>query len=154
MTYPFLPGWYPVLRLSRLRRRPQSLALAGKALTTWRAPNGAPCLAAAVTGKVWPCSTADGYLYAPLGEDAGPFAPPAPAFAGPHTTAVVDGEVRARLADIAENILDTTHTSVVHQGYLRSASDRRAVDAYTTSGPGWIAATYPPGAAPGAGVPA
>ncbi|MFN7180009.1 hypothetical protein [Hyphomonas sp.] len=125
------------------------MVLAGIPLTAWRAPDGTPCLVAARTGAAWPCAAADGYLHTPLGEDAGPFAPPAPALSGPHTTAFVDGDVRARLADIAENILDTTHTSVVHQGYLRRAADRRPVEAHTASGPGWIAATYPPGAAPG-----
>lgn len=149
MELSFLPGWYPVLKLKRIRQTPQPLVLAGMGLTARRGADNAVRLANALTGAPWPCAEAGGYLYAALGEDAGDFLPPDPALPVPHSTTFVDGEVRARLADIAENILDTTHTSVVHHGYLRRAADRRPVEAHTASGPGWIAATYPPGAAPG-----
>ncbi|MFN7055661.1 hypothetical protein [Hyphomonas sp.] len=60
-----------------------------------------------------------------------------------------DGEVAARPGDIAENILDTTHTSVVHAGYLRQASHRQPVRILAEAGPDWIAARYPTSAAPG-----
>lgn len=146
---PFLPGWYPVLRLNRLRRAPQPLVLAGTRLIAQRCADSTVRLTDTLTDAPWPCAEAGGYLYAALGEGAGAFLPPGPALPVPHSTTFVDGEVRARLADIAENILDTTHTSVVHKGYLRRASERRPIEAQTASGPGWIAVTYPPGAAPG-----
>ena len=147
----FPPGWYPVLRLKRLRRAPAQFQLAGSPTLAWRSPCGTPQLKDAVTGAAWPCAPSAGYLYAALGETAGPFMPQPPLLPHPHTAAHFDGELRARLADIAENILDTTHTSVVHQGYLRDAASRQSIEAQIDSRPSRITATYPPGAAPAAG---
>jgi phenylpropionate dioxygenase-like ring-hydroxylating dioxygenase large terminal subunit len=56
--------------------------------------------------------------------------------------------VVSEIADVAENALDTTHTSIVHAGYLRSASRRRKVQPVVLAGPDWIEARYPADAAP------
>lgn len=144
----FPPGWYPVLRMKRLHRVPAQIRLGGAPLLAWRSPCGTPQLKDVVTGVAWPCASSAGYLVAALGDTAGPFTPPPPLLPHPHTAAQVDGEVRARLADIAENILDTTHTSVVHQGYLRDASGRQSIVAQIETAPGRITAIYPHGAAP------
>lgn len=145
----FPPGWYPALRLTRLRRAPAQVRLAGTPLFARRSPCGTPQLKDAVTGADWPCAPWAGYLYAAVGKTAGPFTPPPPLLPHPHTAVHVYGEVCAHLADIAENILDTTHTSVVHQGYLRDAANRKSVEAQIEFRHGRITATYPPGAAPG-----
>ncbi|MDP1554961.1 MAG: hypothetical protein Q8L84_05840, partial [Hyphomonas sp.] len=92
---------------------------------------------------------ADGWIFVAEGN------PPTDAFPGPLLIAQpfrhahIDGSVRAGLGDDAENILDTTHTCVVHDGYLRQAGGRRPVEAVLESGDGWVSATYPPHAAPG-----
>lgn len=143
------PGWYPVAQLRRLRSAPITVQLAGAPLLASRTPDTMAHLTDARTGQAWPLAVSDGLLFARLGDDAGPFGPAFPLLPSPHSAARIDGIVSARLSDIAENILDTTHTSVVHQGYLRKASDRRSVEVHIESGPGWVTATYPPGAAPG-----
>jgi phenylpropionate dioxygenase-like ring-hydroxylating dioxygenase large terminal subunit len=71
-----------------------------------------------------------------------------PLITGPRRCTLITGHVRASLGDVGENILDTTHTSVVHAGYLRRPEGRRLVEAALDAGDGWVSATYPPGAAP------
>lgn len=63
------------------------------------------------------------------------------------------GSVRTTLADLAENILDTTHTQTLHAGLLRRESARRLVRPEIAVGEDWIEARYPPQAAP-SGLPA
>lgn len=142
------PGWYPVARLKALGRSAKPAQLANVPLLAWRGPDGGVHLKNRTSGLDWPCTGAEGFLFAPSAEDAGPFLEPAAMLAGPHLTTTTDGIVKARLGDVAENILDTTHTSVVHSGYLRRPDARRTVGAHVTAGKNWISATYPPGAAP------
>jgi phenylpropionate dioxygenase-like ring-hydroxylating dioxygenase large terminal subunit len=61
---------------------------------------------------------------------------------------LLSGEAETTLADMAENILDTTHTSIVHAGYLRGAHARRRVQPRVEVGDDWIEAHYPPAATP------
>ena len=67
---------------------------------------------------------------------------------GPFSSLVVADLMPATVAEVAENILDTTHTSVVHSGYLRRVGKRREVRARVQTGPDWIEARYPPEASP------
>lgn len=56
---------------------------------------------------------------------------------------IVESRVRARLVDVAENILDATHTHFTHRGLLRGLSARRyGVTVTVTGGDGWIEARY------------
>lgn len=64
------------------------------------------------------------------------------------SSVIMTGEVTTTLADFAENILDTTHTSVVHAGYLRGSEDRRHIVPAIVTGADWIEARYPPAATP------
>jgi phenylpropionate dioxygenase-like ring-hydroxylating dioxygenase large terminal subunit len=143
-----LPGWYPVCRLARLERRPQRVMLAGYTLQAARDASGAPFLARADTHAAWPCRADGGFLFAALRAAADSFEPEPRLIKAPCRQLHMEGEVQARLADLAENILDTTHTSVVHEGYLRRASGGREVEAHIESGDGWVSATYGAGAAP------
>jgi phenylpropionate dioxygenase-like ring-hydroxylating dioxygenase large terminal subunit len=143
-----LPGWYPLLRARALRRQPVTRVLAGTPVRL-RREDGDILAAEAASGAARRAREADGWIFVAEGN------PPTDACSGPlliahpfrHTH--IDGSVRACLGDVAENILDTTHTSVVHQGYLRQAGGRRPVEAVLESGDGWVSATYPPDAAPG-----
>lgn len=58
-------------------------------------------------------------------------------------TAYAYNEVEARLADVAENILDATHTHFIHKGLLRGLSHRRyRVRVTVTGGDDFIEARY------------
>lgn len=63
---------------------------------------------------------------------------------GPSTvTSVVENRVTASLIDVAENILDATHTHFTHNGVLRGLSSRRyRVKVTVTGGDGWVEARY------------
>lgn len=144
---PLLPEWYPLLRARDLRRAPVLRVLADTPLRLWRERGGIAAVAAA-SGAARPAREADGWIFAagsdpPTNTCAGP-----PLLPPPFRQVLIEGRVRAGLGDVGENILDTTHTSVVHQGYLRRPGSRRPVEARIESGDGWISATYPPGAAP------
>ncbi len=143
-----LPGWYPLMRTKDLRERPSTRTLCGTELRLSRGPDGLPEARAAATAERLAAIAHDGWIFAALGEP-----PPRPPEAGvpipsPFHALQVDGHVRAGIGDVGENILDTTHTSVVHSGYLRRPGARRAIEAHVTCGSDWISATYPPGAAP------
>lgn len=57
--------------------------------------------------------------------------------------AIVKSHVRSSLADVAENILDSTHTHFIHRGLLRGLSQRRyRVTVTITGGDGWVEARY------------
>lgn len=56
---------------------------------------------------------------------------------------LVESETRSTVVDVAENILDATHTHFTHQGLLRGLSARRhLVSVNVTGGPGWVEACY------------
>ncbi|MEO1656633.1 MAG: Rieske 2Fe-2S domain-containing protein [Pseudomonadota bacterium] len=82
-------------------------------------------------------------------EDAAPPRPMPDGFSMIHRA----GSVRTTVADLAENILDTTHTQTLHAGLLRRESARRLVRPDVAVGEDWIEARYPPEAAP-SGLPA
>ncbi len=56
---------------------------------------------------------------------------------------VVTSSTRSTLVDVAENILDATHTHFTHKGLLRGLSAKRyKVNVEVTTGPDWVEATY------------
>ena len=58
-------------------------------------------------------------------------------------TRVVKSATRSTLIDVAENILDATHTHYTHKGLLRGLSARRyRVQVEVTRGPDWVEAVY------------
>ncbi len=62
---------------------------------------------------------------------------------GANITALAQNRVRSTLADVAENILDSTHTHFVHRGLLRGLTARRyRVTVTVTGGDGWVEARY------------
>ena len=144
---PLLPGWYPLLRARDLRGQPVIRVLAGTSLRLWR-ERGSIAAVAATSGAARPALEADGWIFAAGGDPLTDTCTGPPLLPPPFREVLIEGSVRAGLGDVGENILDTTHTSVVHQGYLRSPGSRRPVEANIESGDGWISATYPPGAAP------
>jgi nitrite reductase/ring-hydroxylating ferredoxin subunit len=57
--------------------------------------------------------------------------------------AVRKSRVESTLIEVAENILDATHTHYVHKGLLRGLSHKRyRVKVTVTGGPGWVEARY------------
>jgi hypothetical protein len=66
------------------------------------------------------------------------------ALSGPGTvSSVVENRVRSSLIDVAENILDATHTHFTHSDILRGLSSRRYnVKVTVTGGDGWVEARY------------
>lgn len=149
MTSPqLLPGWYPLLQSTSLRRLPVARQLAGRKILLSRLTAGRAAACDAITGETLRTAEIGGWVHVAesLPQDA--CAPDAQLLPGPYRTFLTEGFVKATLGDVGENILDTTHTSVVHQDYLRRPGERRAVQAAITAGDNWIRATYPPGAAP------
>ena len=63
---------------------------------------------------------------------------------GPDTIAMrMENRVRSTVIDVAENILDATHTHFTHKGLLRGLSSKRYRVAVTVSaGPDWVEAVY------------
>lgn len=60
-----------------------------------------------------------------------------------YATALVTNQVRSTLADVAENILDATHTHYVHRGLLRGLTAKRyRVTVTVSGGDGWVEARY------------
>jgi phenylpropionate dioxygenase-like ring-hydroxylating dioxygenase large terminal subunit len=56
---------------------------------------------------------------------------------------VVKSTTRSTLVDVAENILDATHTHYTHKGLLRGLSSKRyRVRVEVTRGPDWVEAVY------------
>ena len=96
--------------------------------------------------EAFSAAEADGLVFVRWGRgDAAPdFAPLIPGVDG---ASLMRGQVRTSLADIAENILDTTHTGVVHQGYLRRSGGRRITPRVDLL-PDAAEAHYPPAATP------
>lgn len=67
---------------------------------------------------------------------------------GPCVIHIMSSVIDGSLADVAENILDTTHTSVVHASLLREPSAVRTVDPTVVASQDLIEAHYPPAASP------
>lgn len=58
-------------------------------------------------------------------------------------SAIVESRVGSTLAEVAENILDATHTHFTHRGILRGLSSRRyRVTVTVTGGEDWVEARY------------
>mgnify|MGYP000503491320 CR=1 FL=1 len=58
-------------------------------------------------------------------------------------SAVVRSRTHSTILDVAENILDATHTHFIHKGLLRGLSARRhRVHVEITGGEGWVEARY------------
>ena len=143
-----LPGWYPLLRARDLRARPATRCFAGNQLFLRRTAEGSIDVTDSTRGESPVAREAGGWIFVAHGTPPAEASPGSTLIAAPSSNILVEGYVRAALGDVGENILDTTHTSVVHQNYLRRPGERRAVEAIITSGDTWISATYPPGAAP------
>lgn len=55
----------------------------------------------------------------------------------------LENRVRSTVLDVAENILDATHTHFTHKGLLRGLSSKRyKITVEMTAGPGWVEAVY------------
>jgi phenylpropionate dioxygenase-like ring-hydroxylating dioxygenase large terminal subunit len=85
---------------------------------------------------------ANGLVY--ISPDAARGEPYPGVLSGPGTvSSVVENRVRSSLIDVAENILDATHTHFTHSGVLRGLSTRRYnVKVTVTGGDGWVEARY------------
>ncbi|WP_412546723.1 hypothetical protein [Maricaulis sp. MIT060901] len=90
----------------------------------------------------------DGLVFVRMEGSGHGFTPPPPQQDIASATRADDITIRASLADMAENILDTTHTSVVHAGYLRQANRRQLVQPGVRCGADWIEVVYPESATP------
>lgn len=143
-----LPGWYPLLLSRDLRARPVTRCFAGSQLILRRTAEGCIEVKDRASEETRSAAEAGGWIFVAHGTPAAESSPASSLISAPLSQILVEGHVQATLGDVGENILDTTHTSVVHQNYLRRPGERRAVEAIITSGETWISATYPPGAAP------
>lgn len=144
----FPSGWYPLLMARDLGAAPIVRHLACAPIELGRTSARAAFGRCPKTGQLRSVAERAGWIFAAIGHPDTDGPVEAGFCDGPNRQLHLEGHVRARIGDVAENILDTTHTSVVHQDYLRRPGDRRCVEAQISSGDGWIAATYPPGAAP------
>ncbi len=141
-----LPGWYPLLRAADLRARGATRQLAGVPIRFRRLADSGIRAENAETGAPRPACEMDGWIFTAPSDMAE--LPSTNLLDGPSRQLTLDGCVGAALDDVGENILDTTHTSVVHRDYLRRPGSLRTVGVCLDSGEGWVSATYPPGAAP------
>lgn len=87
------------------------------------------------------CETGGVIFVAPLGETSKPFVHGV-ASANP-VLRLMESRSAGALVDVAENILDATHTHFTHRGMLRGLSTRRyRVRVDVTGGPDWVEARY------------
>lgn len=93
----------------------------GRCMLAPALPDEAPGVRAAAVSA----AEQDGLVFARWGAGYGDMPVAAPMMGRPWRATLLSGEVETTLADFAENILDTTHTSLVHRGYLRHAGTRR-----------------------------
>lgn len=142
------PGWYPLIRSSALKARAAVRPFDGAPVRLRRRRDGGVHAEDADTGAARASCEAGGWVFVAHALVPDGLPPAASLLDGPSSQVTLDGRVGATLGDVGENILDTTHTSVVHQGYLRRAGAQRLVEARIDSGDGWVSATYPSGAAP------
>jgi len=84
----------------------------------------------------------NGLIYISSGDQRGE--PYSGVLSGPGTVGrIVENRVRSTLIDVAENILDATHTHFTHSALLRGLSNRRwKVKVSVTGGDGWVEARY------------
>jgi len=144
----FPSGWYPLLRARDLGVGPVVRHLFSNPIELGRTSARTAFGRCLKSGQPRSVAEHSGWVFAALDHPETDEPIETELCAGPNRQLHLEGYVCARISDVAENILDTTHTSVVHQDYLRRPGDRRCVEAQVSSGDGWIAATYPPGAAP------
>lgn len=85
---------------------------------------------------------ADGLIFVSLAKEPG--TPYTGALSGPGSVSkMLTNQVHSTLAEVAENILDATHTHYTHRGVLRGLSARRyKVTVSVTGGDGWVEARY------------
>lgn len=85
---------------------------------------------------------ADGLVFVSLAKEPG--TPYTGSLSGPDSVSMMlTNEVHSTLAEVAENILDATHTHYTHRGVLRGLSARRyRVTVTITGGDGWVEARY------------
>jgi len=84
----------------------------------------------------------DGLIFFSTGRESD--APYTTVLSGQDTVStIVECRVNASLAEVAENILDATHTHFTHKGILRGLSSRRyRVTVTVSGGDGWVEARY------------
>lgn len=84
----------------------------------------------------------DGLILLALGKEPG--SPYTASLTGPDTVSVhLENAVRSSVVEVAENILDATHTHFTHKGVLRGLSSKRyRIDVTVTGGDGWVEARY------------
>ena len=90
----------------------------------------------------YPVAEAEGLVF--VARDRTEAAPYASVLAGSDAVStIVRSRVASTLAEVAENILDATHTHTIHKGILRGLSARRyRVTVTVTGGDGWVEARY------------
>ena len=116
----------------------------------WRFEGSGQCVAVpGLIGEVprsyvprHPIVEKDGLILVSL--DRAPGEPYTGALAGTGAISMtLENRVQSTLAEVAENILDTTHTHFTHKGILRGLSNRRyRVTVTITGGDGWVEARY------------
>ncbi len=93
-------------------------------------------------------SVSDGLIFFPHGVASNAAFQAQPLIEGPFAVVDMHDEIRTTIPDIAENILDTTHTGVLHRGHLRREAPLRQITPQVRAGEDWIEAEYPPDATP------
>ena len=116
----------------------------------WRFDGGGRCIAMpglvgdvprALVPRHQACEQ-DGLIYVTMEKDPG--TPYFAALGGPGIASLMlENRVQSTVAEVAENILDATHTHFTHKGVLRGLSARRhRVTVTVTGGDGWVEARY------------
>lgn len=92
--------------------------------------------------RPWQALERDGLIFlAPLGTTSAPYIHGV--IGPPPVTRLVESRTRGSVLDVAENILDATHTHYTHRGILRGLSAKRyRVRIDITGGPDWVEARY------------
>ncbi len=89
-----------------------------------------------------PARDIGGLIFVSLDRDPG--TPYTGSLAGPDSVSMtLENRVQSTVAEVAENILDATHTHYTHKGILRGLSTRRyRITVTVTGGDGWVEARY------------
>lgn len=101
-----------------------------------------------IRAQAFPTCVHDDLVFVQMDTSGKAFSAPPPQHDSPSTARQDVVTIHADLADMAENILDTTHTSIVHAGYLRQSSYQKKVQPEVRCGEDWIEVVYPEGATP------